>query len=87
MNKKYSEILKEARKEAINYYYQKLLKQVLADGALDDQAFIQSVFLESLPTVLTADQRKSMKALAKELITDKAELKTLNEKLKLAPNV
>ncbi len=87
MNKKYSEILKEARKEAINYYYQKLLKQVLADGALDDQAFIRSVFLESLPTVLTADQRKSMKALAKELITDKAELKTLNEKLKLAPNV
>ena len=40
-----------------------------------------------MPSLLTSDQKKSMKALAKELITDKAALKTVNEKIKLAPNV
>ena len=60
---------------------------MLEDKALDDQAFILSVFLESMPTILTTDQKKSLKALAKEMITDKAELKNINEKIKLAPNV
>jgi hypothetical protein len=40
-----------------------------------------------MPTILTTDQKKSLKALAKEMITDKAELKNINEKIKLAPNV
>lgn len=85
--KKYESALKKAREENINHYYQRLLKDILADKALDDQAFIQAVFLESMPTVLTSDQKKSMKALAKELITDKADLKNINEKIKLAPQV
>lgn len=87
MTKKYAASLKKAKEENINYYYQKVLKEILADKALDDQTFIQSVFLESMTTILTSDQKKSMKALAKELITDKAALKDINEKIKLAPNV
>ena len=87
MVKKYAAALKKAREENINHYYQRLLKDMLEDKALDDQAFILSVFLESMPTILTTDQKKSLKALAKEMITDKAELKNINEKIKLAPNV
>ncbi len=87
MSKKYEAGLKKAREENISHYYQRLLKDILADKALDDQAFIRSVFLESMPTILTTDQKKSLKALAKEMITDKAELKNINEKIKLAPNV
>ncbi len=87
MNKKYETGLKKAREENINHYYQRLLKDILADKALDDQAFILSVFLESMPTILTTDQKKSLKALAKEMITNKAELKNINEKIKLAPSV
>ncbi len=87
MSKKYAAALKKARDENINHYYQRVLKDILADQALEDQAFILSVFLETMPTILTPDQRKSMKALAKELITDKAALKDINEKIKLAPNV
>ena len=87
LNKKYEAGLKKAREENISHYYQRLLKDMLEDKALDDQAFILSVFLESMPTILTTDQKKSLKALAKEMITDKAELKNINEKIKLAPNV
>jgi hypothetical protein len=87
VDKKYAASLKKAREENINHYYAKLLKEILADEALDDQAFILSIFDESMPSLLTSDQKKSMKALAKELITDKAALKTVNEKIKLAPNV
>ncbi len=87
MNKKYEARLKKAREENISHYYQRLLKDILEDKALDDQAFILSVFLESMPTILTTDQKKSLKALAKEMITDKAELKNINEKIKLAPSV
>ena len=87
MVKKYEAALKKAREENINHYYQRLLKDILEDKALDDQAFILSVFLESMPTILTTDQKKSLKALAKEMITDKAELKNINEKIKLAPQV
>jgi len=36
-------------------------------------------------TILTNDHKKSMKALAKDLIKDKATLKTINEKIKIAP--
>ena len=57
----------------------------MADKAQDDQDFIEKVFIQSMHTILTVDQKKSMKALAKELIKDKATLKTINEKIKIAP--
>jgi hypothetical protein len=85
--KKYEAALKKAREENINHYYSKLLKEILADKALDNQAFILSIFDESMPSLLTSDQKKSMKALAKDLIIDKAALKIVNEKIKLAPKV
>ena len=86
MSSKYEELLKQAKKEDIQFYYEKVLKNILADKALDDQAFIENVFIQSMHTILTNDQKKSMKALAKELILDKATLKTINEKIKNAPN-
>jgi len=86
MSSKYEELLKQAKKENIQFYYEKVLKNILADKALDDQAFIEKVFIQSMHTILTNDQKKSMKALAKELILDKATLKIINEKIKNAPD-
>jgi hypothetical protein len=86
MSSKYEELLKQAKKENIQFYYEKVLKNILADKALDDQAFIEKVFIQSMHTILTNDQKKSMKALAKELILDKATLKIVNEKIKNAPD-
>jgi len=86
MSSKYQDLLKQAKQEDINHYYQKLLRTVLEDKDLEDQVFIESVFVESMHTILTSDQKKSMKALAKELIKDKATLKIINEKIKIAPN-
>ena len=85
MSANYQALLKQAKSEDINHYYQKLLRTILADNALDDQAFIESIFNESMHTILTNDQKKTMKALAKDLIKDKSTLKIVNEKIKLAP--
>jgi len=85
MSSKYEELLKQAKKENIQFYYEKVLKNILADKSLDDQVFIEKVFIQSMHTILTNDQKKSMKALAKDLIKDKATLKTINEKIKIAP--
>lgn len=85
MNTKYDALLKKAREEDISHYYQQVLKVILEDKALENQAFIHSVITESLHTLLTKDQKKSMTALAKSLITDKAVLKEITEKIKAAP--
>jgi hypothetical protein len=86
MSSKYQDLLKQAKQEDINHYYQKLLRTILADNSVEDQEFIEKVFLESMHTIVTSDQKKTMKALAKDLVKDKAILKTINEKIKIAPN-
>lgn len=85
MNAKYDALLKKAREEDISHYYQQVLKVILEDKALENQEFIHSVIIESLHTLLTKDQKKSMTTLAKSLITDKAVLKEITEKIKSAP--
>ena len=84
MSSKYIQMLDEAKKEEICFYYQKLLKQIIADKALEDQTFINQVFKESISSILTNDQKKTMKGFAKELLTDKSLLKEINDLIKNA---
>ncbi len=84
---KYAELLAKAKKSYTCWDYQQVMKAIRADNALENQEFIKDVFIESIPTILTNDQKKSTKALAKELLTDKALLKFVNEKIKNAPDI
>ncbi len=84
MSSKYIQMLNEAKKEKICFFYQKLLKQIIADKALEDQTFISQVFKESIGSILTNDQKKTMKGFAKELLTDKSLLKEINDLIKNA---
>lgn len=85
MTAKYDSLLKKAREEDDSYSYQQVLKAIIQDNALENQEFIHSVIIESLHTLLTKDQKKSMTTLAKSLITDKPVLKEITEKIKAAP--
>ena len=84
MSDKYLEMLTEAKKDGACYYFQKLLKQIIADNYVEDQDFIRKVFVESISSILTNDQKKTMKGFAKELIKDKSDLKEINDLIKSA---
>ena len=80
-----SNIYKEKLENAIitkdNAYFQLLLKSIITNKDCDDVDFIKKVLFESIPSIRTNDQKKTIKRFAKELITDKAILKEINDAL------
>ena len=81
MANNYTEKLEKAQKAQNNAYFQLLLKSIIANKDCDDIDFIKKVLFDSIPTIRTNDQKKTMKRFAKELITDKAFLKEFNDAL------
>lgn len=77
---KYKELLDQAREKSICFYYQKVFRSMI-DDHFDDLGAIKQAFIESYPTIVTIDQKKTMKSYAKELIKDKVLLKAITKEI------
>lgn len=80
---KYAEMVTAARENSACFFWQKVFKSMIADAYKND-AEIAALFEESLPSIKTKDQEKSMLSLAADLIEDKALLKTVKQQIKAA---
>lgn len=77
---KYEELISAARDNGICFRWQNVFKAMIADGYTNDTE-IAGLFEESLPTIKTEDQAKTMKSFAADLIKDKALLKTVKAQI------
>jgi hypothetical protein len=81
MTEKYNEMLEFARKEKIFHYYDKILREMIADD-FNDFDYVKSIVSEGLKYTVTKDQMKLTKERIKNLFTDKSHLKEINAILK-----
>jgi len=81
MSDKYAQKLEEA--EAF-YNYDKLLNLIKDDSEFTDEEFSKKVLDASIEKLRTNDQKKTIRALAKAVVTDKVYFKEFREKVKNA---
>lgn len=76
----YDDMIASARESNICFDWQKIFKAMIADS-YENEEEVAGLFEESVPSLMTKDQIKTMKNFAKQLIKDKVLLKQVNAQL------
>jgi len=80
MNDKYEKRFEDF--EGYFYEYENILRAMRDDVEFNDEEFAKTVLDASISKIFSNDQKKGIKAVAKEVVSDKAYLKEFNAKVK-----